>query len=404
MSVRVRERMTPDEFKRLVREDEASPRVLKALLAKAYDAEVSVEGDDAARQLRWVISTGAVDRSRDTVSPVGFKLENFEKNPVVLWCHNSWGLPIAKALRTWVEVENGVGKVKSVSEHPTEDVYDFGDTCYKLAKNGYINAVSVGFAPLKWTQNAERGDWAFDFLEQELLEYSLVPIPANPEALIEARSVHGIDLEPMVEWAEKVLDQAGEAGLWVPRRLVERAHQVADGRNAVTVEVRGVDTATGTALAEQLLRSIKGESQAASVSAEAGSGQAPNHPPPAPASIDERADLVVRVASGVFAKRGRVLSATNEQKLRAAVAAIDACADSIEKAAEEIAAVLALVDEEAEVEDDKSLELSDEDVSVLRRDFGLDGAPESEEPSSEHAREIGQTVVDELRRQLSLDA
>jgi hypothetical protein len=40
-----------------------------------------------------------------------------------------------------------------------------------------------------------------------LLEFSVCPVPANPEALIEARSA-GIDIAPIRDWAVKLL--AGE--------------------------------------------------------------------------------------------------------------------------------------------------------------------------------------------------
>ena len=45
-----------------------------------------------------------------------------------------------------------------------------------------------------------------DFQQQELLEFSIVPVPANADCLIEARSA-GIDVEPLREWAAKTLEQ-----------------------------------------------------------------------------------------------------------------------------------------------------------------------------------------------------
>ena len=53
----------------------------------------------------------------------------------------------------------------------------------------------------------ETGDWTYGykFLKQELLEFSAVPVPANAEALIQARS-KGIDTLPFKAWAEEILD------------------------------------------------------------------------------------------------------------------------------------------------------------------------------------------------------
>jgi phage head maturation protease len=60
---------------------------------------------------------------------------------------------------------------------------------FRLIKAGYIKAGSVGFAPLKFSF-AEDSDRAFgiDFHEQELLEFSIVPIPANAHALVQLQA------------------------------------------------------------------------------------------------------------------------------------------------------------------------------------------------------------------------
>ncbi len=55
---------------------------------------------------------------------------------------------------------------------------------------GVIRAKSVGFIPLRKTWNDARRGW--DISEAELLEHSYVSVPANPEALVVARS-KGLD-------------------------------------------------------------------------------------------------------------------------------------------------------------------------------------------------------------------
>jgi hypothetical protein len=75
----------------------------------------------------------------------------------------------------------------------------------QLLRGGFLSAVSVGFIPMKYAFSEEDGrTWGIDFLEQELLEFSVCPIPANPEALSEGRSA-GIDLAPIRDWAVKFL-------------------------------------------------------------------------------------------------------------------------------------------------------------------------------------------------------
>jgi HK97 family phage prohead protease len=100
-------------------------------------------------------------------------------------------LPIGRAFD--VAIEGGALKA-SVEFIPddTPEGGQFAESVYRLARGGFIAATSAGFRPTKWdyTRDASRGadDWfpGIDFEEQELVELSIVTVPANPEALIEA--------------------------------------------------------------------------------------------------------------------------------------------------------------------------------------------------------------------------
>jgi len=144
-----------------------------------------------ARALRFTISTAAVDREQDRIALAGWDLKNFRRNPVVLWGHDASRLPIGRAFD--VEIVDGALKA-SVEFIPsdTPEGGQFAESVYRLARGGFIAATSVGFRPLAWeyTTDKSRGadDWfpGIDFEEQELVELSVVTVPANPEALIEA--------------------------------------------------------------------------------------------------------------------------------------------------------------------------------------------------------------------------
>jgi phage head maturation protease len=61
-----------------------------------------------------------------------------------------------------------------------------------LIDTGYINAFSFGFAPIEWEiSKSPQRRGGVDFIKQELLEISVVSLPANANALIEARSYRG---------------------------------------------------------------------------------------------------------------------------------------------------------------------------------------------------------------------
>lgn len=177
--------------------------------------------DEARRSYRFCFSDSGEDRMKDTIDAKGWRLGNFLRAPTALFAHDSMSPPIGKATNVLVEGERLMGDI----EFAPPEIYAFADTIYKLVGGGYLNAVSVGFMPIdyKWSDDEDR-EWGIDFQAQELLEISVVPVPANPRALIEARA-KGIDTRPLVEWAEKTLDGGGK--VIVPRAELERLRKAA---------------------------------------------------------------------------------------------------------------------------------------------------------------------------------
>lgn len=187
----------------------------------SFDTEVKAdEGEDGekdSRKLKFTISTDSVDRYGDTVAVDGWDLKAYKKNPVVLWAHNSSILPVGKAPKTSIED----GKLKSTAEFTPAGMHPFNDTVYDMYKQGFLNATSVGFIPTKWVFSEDKDRrYGMDFMEQELLEFSCVPVPANSEALIEGRSA-GIDVGPMLDWMyDSIVNSAG----------VEKLIELANGK------------------------------------------------------------------------------------------------------------------------------------------------------------------------------
>ena len=67
----------------------------------------------------------------------------------------------------------------------------FVDKLYRLTRLGAIRAVSVGFIPLEMEDRFDDDDrWlGFRFLRSQLIELSLVSVPANPDAVQLAKSI-----------------------------------------------------------------------------------------------------------------------------------------------------------------------------------------------------------------------
>lgn len=206
--------------------------------------EWSAQGVDKERVLDFVISSSSKDRYGDVVRPTGMQKKNFRRNPVVLWAHEYYALPVGRSLR---EMRDGQ-VIQGSAEFIDAALSDFADTVFRYLKGGYLSAVSIGFMPIKTQVIKEADDddgdpWSwwpnFEYVEWDLLEYSIVPVPANPDAIIEGRSA-GIDDTPYKQWAERHLDAcesgACRRGIASQRKLEEvYARTYGRGRSSVVV-------------------------------------------------------------------------------------------------------------------------------------------------------------------------
>lgn len=201
--------------------------------------DLTVDGVADDRVVSYLFSTGAVARDGHTIAPAGWDLTNFAANPVFLWAHASDQLPIGKVVRLRKSAAGLAGDV----EYVDRDTYPFADTVLRLVRGGFLNATSVSWDPIKWRYATDKDrPGGIDFLEQDLLEISQVPVPAAPEALATARAA-GIDTGPLYAWAEKLLDENGQ--IPVPRAELEalrRNAKMPTSSNPVAARKRGLYT------------------------------------------------------------------------------------------------------------------------------------------------------------------
>lgn len=207
-----------------------SPPPSDAHLIKGYTAyEIKAADGGGERALSFTITTGAVDRDGDTISPDGWDVEAYMKNPVVLWAHMSRTPPIGRAL----SITRVASALKATAEFMPPDLNPMADMAFRMLKGGWLKAVSVGFLPTEWSYDETRG--GVNFLKQTLLEFSVCPVPSNPEALLDAKHA-GIDLAPLKSWAEQTLDaMSDEPGLWLPKSVAEKALRIVEPKASVTV-------------------------------------------------------------------------------------------------------------------------------------------------------------------------
>ena len=99
---------------------------------------------------------------------------------MVLWAHDYRQPAIGRADAVW---SDGRALLARLEFAPTE----FAGQVERLYRQGYQRGVSVGFRPLRFEERRDPVNGAFlgiRFLEQELLEISAVPVPANGDALL----------------------------------------------------------------------------------------------------------------------------------------------------------------------------------------------------------------------------
>lgn len=139
-------------------------------------------------EIEFIVSKTVVDRYDETIDVKGIDFGFYEQNPVVLWAHNYEALPLGKATRLWRKGDELRARVKFAV-----DILPFADTVYKLIKAGVINAVSIGGKVTSWSEDY------MTILKMDMYEFSVVPVPANPTALVTAKSIEGLQAETVAK-------------------------------------------------------------------------------------------------------------------------------------------------------------------------------------------------------------
>lgn len=156
------------------------------------------------RTVEHVISTPTLDRGQDVVDVAGWELDEYMRNPIVLANHNR-------------DLESVIGRSKTVDKRAkaltaVTEFHDvgLGAMAFDLVRTGMVKAWSVGFrgneshgirqgakdkcptcvkavkAILAGRDPEDIWIHGRHFTKQTLFEYSLVAIPANPDAVVEA--------------------------------------------------------------------------------------------------------------------------------------------------------------------------------------------------------------------------
>ena len=126
----------------------------------------------------FVVSTPEVDRYGTIIIPSGINYTAYLNNPIVLAQHNADEWPIGKCLGFMMNGENLEATLQL--HRITDEACEVAD----LVAAGYVKAVSVGIIPTESEEQTIDGKKVTIYTKSELVEFSVVSIPANRDALI----------------------------------------------------------------------------------------------------------------------------------------------------------------------------------------------------------------------------
>ncbi|WP_181786049.1 hypothetical protein [Streptomyces phytophilus] len=188
---------------------------LRGYVLRAEDDEAEGAGEDG-KPLRIVAATAGMKGDGLNLQMAGADLGRFQANPVVGYGHMYWGresLPIGRSEKTWIDDDRLMMDVGFDQED------DFARTVERKYRGGYLNAFSIGFDVWDIDDAGVPAGW-------ELFEVSAVPLPMDPNAVVESgrdeqlamvRTLVG-DRPDAEAFAQAVMAQLGELQGKTPAR------------------------------------------------------------------------------------------------------------------------------------------------------------------------------------------
>jgi HK97 family phage prohead protease len=137
---------------------------------------------EAGQGFPWTLSTFDLDRYGERIDPQGWDFSRYMENPVVEWSHR-YDIPAIGKIENLVIDDEGLHGLVFFNDKSFDP---FGWSIGQRVKAGVIRAGSVGFRVMEIeipSKEDGRDGTSLIFRKQELLEFSICNVPANPFAL-----------------------------------------------------------------------------------------------------------------------------------------------------------------------------------------------------------------------------
>jgi HK97 family phage prohead protease len=154
-------------------------RELNLQLRDGYEYEKEEGYEEKENDIyTFVVSTPEVDRYGTIIVPSGIDYQAYLNNPIVLAQHDSDEWPIGRCLGFAMNGENLEATIQ------IECITEEGKKLNKLINAGFVKAVSVGIIPNEYEDKTIDGQKVTIYTKSELVEFSVVSVPANRQALL----------------------------------------------------------------------------------------------------------------------------------------------------------------------------------------------------------------------------
>lgn len=182
-----------DEIWDAIQEKEKSAPVS---VVKSFNSAIELSADNS-RRISVIAATEDRDRVGDIVRISGIDVDNFLRNPVILAGHGAQGdVPvIGKA----VDLRKDGGRLLCTVEFLPPGVNELADKVFNVVRFLGSAAASVGLIVKDFKPLPDRG---IEITASELLEISIVPVPANPEAVAALKAAGEADHQAIVRTLE----------------------------------------------------------------------------------------------------------------------------------------------------------------------------------------------------------
>ena len=183
---------------------------MEKIKVRSFTPEIRKK-DEETRTITFVASDGSRDSAHTVLNQDGWKLDRFNKNPVIGYNHDiygGWGgNDVDKVIgkgRAYVED----GKLMVDITFEPKEINELAEKVFQKILFGSLNAVSVGFLPVgkgAWGKGDEapgEANETYYYAGQELLEISVVNIPANSNATRKGEDPEQAELEELRKEAE----------------------------------------------------------------------------------------------------------------------------------------------------------------------------------------------------------